>query len=386
MANHENGKHKSCCQKNDGQVLGIDPVCGMSVSGNDRSLSQNFEGKIFYFCSSYCLKLFIRDPGRYLAGAAGNKKKYSNGRPVIFGTAGAGVLLLIFFGLVTLANGSFGSSLDEFKRIWYWILILASGFGFQLGLFTYLKQRIAENTAIATAEVAASGTVSTGSMVACCAHGLVNVLPLVGVSAAAAFLATYQLPFILIGVFSNLVGITIMLGIIQKHGLLPHNAFGQYIAAHSMRKFRNGLIAVGVVVVALTFFSTAAQSATLAEATEQETVITLKTQTDDQKRVKVKVIPQEIRLGKPVLFEIIFDTHSVDLSFDPAEIALLEFGHGVLVRPDNWDGAAAGGHHRSGLLIFKSIPKDTKTLKLILRDIAGVPERIFTWDLGPNNN
>jgi YHS domain-containing protein len=381
METHEHENIKPCCQKKDDVVHSLDPVCGMSVAKDDNSLHHEFKGIDYYFCSSHCLEAFTKNPTVYLSDQGEISAATGNNRPVIFGALGIGVLLLIFFGIVTLANGSFSSALQEFKRIWYWIVILASGFGFQLGLFTYLKQRIAEKTTAVTAEVAASGTVSTGSMVACCAHGLVNVLPLVGVSAAAAFLATYQLPLILIGVFSNLVGITIMLGIIQKHGLLPHNAFGKYVADHSMKKFRNGLIAVGVVVVALTFFSTAAQSATLSEAAKQDTVITLKAQTDDQKRVKVKVTPQEIRFGEPVRFEITFDTHSVDLSFDPVEIAILEFGHGVLVRPDKWDGAAAGGHHRSGLLIFKSIPKDTKTLKLILRDVAGVPERTFVWNL-----
>lgn len=386
MKSHDQSTKKNCCSNEDILITSSrDPVCGMDVNEEKNSLRHEYQGTDFYFCSSHCLKAFTKNPTAYISDKNEITKIKGNSRPVIIGALGVGVLLLIFFGIVTLANGSAESAFQEFKRIWYWILILASGFGFQLGLFTYLKQRIAEKTTIATAEVAASGTVSTGSMVACCAHGLVNVLPLVGVSAAAAFLATYQLPLILIGVFSNLVGITIMLGIIQKHGLLPHNAFGQYVADHSMRKFRNGLIAVGVVVVALTFFSTAAQSATLVEAAEQDTVITLKAQTDDQKRVKVKVTPQEIRFNEPVRFEITFDTHSVDLSFDPAEIAILEFGHGVLVRPDKWDGTAAGGHHRSGLIIFKSIPKDTNTLKLILRDVAGVPERTFTWDLVPNN-
>jgi hypothetical protein len=172
-----------------------------------------------------------------------------------------------------------------------------------------------------------------------------------------------------------------MLGIIQKHGLLPHNAMGQYIAEHSMKKFRNGLIAVGVVVVALTFFSTAAQSATHIDNVDQDTIITLKAKTDDQKRVKVKVTPQEIRIGEPIKFKIVFDTHSVDLSFDPAAISTLELDKNFELRPEKWDGAGPGGHHRSGTLIFKSIPHETKSLKLTIRNVAGVPERTFVWNL-----
>jgi YHS domain-containing protein len=381
MKPHDHENFKSCCAKEGDLVSSKDPVCGMNVSEDDNSLHYEFQGTDYFFCSSHCLKAFTKNPVAYLADQGKINKTNSNNRPVVFGTIGVGVLLVIFFGIVTLANGSFGSALQEFKRIWYWIFILASGFGFQLGLFTYLKQRIAEKTTIATAEVAASGTVSTGSMVACCAHGLVNVLPLVGVSAAAAFLATYQLPLILIGVFSNLVGITIMLGIIQKHSLLPQNAFGHFIAEHSMKKFRNGLIAVGVVVVALTFFSTAAQSATHAGVVGQDTVITLKAKADNQKRVKVKVTPQEIRFDEPVQFKITFDTHSVDLSFDLIAISSLELDDNLVLRPVKWDGAAPGGHHRSGVLVFKSIPKETKFLKLTLENVAGVPERTFVWGL-----
>ena len=381
MKPHDHETTKPCCQEDSDLVSSKDPVCGMNVSEDDSSLHYEFKGTDYYFCSSHCLKTFTKNPIAYLSDQSEVSKTNGNNRPVSFGTLGVGVLLVIFFGIVTLANGSIGSAFQEFKRIWYWIFILASGFGFQLGLFTYLKQRIAERTIGATAEVAASGTVTTGSMVACCAHGLVNVLPLVGISAAAAFLATYQLPLILIGVFSNLIGITIMLGIIQKHNLLPQNTFGYFITGHSMKKFRNGLIAVGVIVVALTFFNTAAQSATQTNDIGQNTVITLKAKTDNQKSVKVKVTPQEIRFDEPVQFKIVFDTHSVDLSFDLTAISTLELDNGFVLRPEKWDGAAPGGHHRSGTLIFKSIPKETKLLKLTLRNVAGVPERTFVWNL-----
>jgi YHS domain-containing protein len=351
MKPHDHETTKPCCQEESDLVSSKDPVCGMNVSENDNSLHYEYQGTDYYFCSSHCLKAFTKNPVAYLSNQGEVSKASGNNRPVIFGTLGVGVLLVIFFGIVTLANGSLGSALQEFKRIWYWILILASGFGFQLGLFTYLKQRIAEKTTIATAEV------------------------------AAAFLATYQLPLILIGVFSNLIGVTIMLGIIQKHSLLPQNAFGHFVAGHSMKKFRNGLIAVGVVVVALTFFNTATQATTQAGAVEQDTVITLKAKTDDQKRVKVKVTPQDILFGEPIQFKIVFDTHSVDLSFDPAAISTLELDNNFVLRPEKWDGAGPGGHHRSGTLIFSSISKETKSLKLILRNIAGVPERTFLWNL-----
>jgi presenilin-like A22 family membrane protease len=58
-------------------------------------------------------------------------------------------------------------------------------------------------------------------MVACCAHHLTDVLPLVGLAGAAFFLAAYQWLFLLLGVLSNLVGLVFMLGQLRKHRLHP---------------------------------------------------------------------------------------------------------------------------------------------------------------------
>jgi hypothetical protein len=58
---------------------------------------------------------------------------------------------------------------------------------------------------------AAGGGVSTAAMVACCVHHVTDVLPLVGLSAAATFLANWKVPFMIAGLATNLLGITIML-------------------------------------------------------------------------------------------------------------------------------------------------------------------------------
>ncbi len=58
-------------------------------------------------------------------------------------------------------------------------------------------------------------------MAACCAHHLSDVLPFLGIAGLSAFLVNYQLFFIIVGVMANVVGITIMLETIQRHGLCP---------------------------------------------------------------------------------------------------------------------------------------------------------------------
>lgn len=132
---------------------------------------------------------------------------------------GAGIaLILIYLGIIILAE-SLEHALDQTAKMWYWVLALAGGFGVQAGLFSFIRQSLRERRAATAASVGASGGVSAGSMVACCAHHLSDVLPLLGLSGLATFLTNYQLVFIIVGVLSNIVGITIMLETIQRHGL-----------------------------------------------------------------------------------------------------------------------------------------------------------------------
>ena len=101
------------------------------------------------------------------------------------------------------------------------------------------------------AELAATGTISAASMVACCAHHIVDILPILGLSAAATFLLRYQLSFIMIGVLSNILGIISMLVIMQKHGL--HEEKLKLIYRYDMKNIRRLGIFVSVILVSLTF-------------------------------------------------------------------------------------------------------------------------------------
>lgn len=134
-------------------------------------------------------------------------------RPAYAGIAGVLLLLLLYFGILTLAQ-SFDHAISQFRSIWYWIVLLAGGFGVQAALYTYVR-----NEHAASASVAAAGGVSATSMVACCAHHITDFLPILGLSAAIVFLAKYQTFFIIIGVLSNLNGTIYMLSFMQKHRL-----------------------------------------------------------------------------------------------------------------------------------------------------------------------
>ncbi len=47
----------------------------------------------------------------------------------------------------------------------------------------------------------------------------------------------------------------------------------------------------------------------------------------------------------------------------------------------SWDGPAPGGHHASGTLSFPGLGAETRSFRLVLKDLYGVPERIFEWQL-----
>jgi hypothetical protein len=62
-------------------------------------------------------------------------------------------------------------------------------------------------------------------------HYLTNILPILGISAVSLFLIKHQSFFLAIGVASNLVGITVMLRLIQKHELyeVGHGVLGRLL-------------------------------------------------------------------------------------------------------------------------------------------------------------
>lgn len=174
-------------------------------------------------------------------------------RPILFGSLGSISLLSVYFLIVSFAN-SFSHAVDEFIRIWYWMSALVMLFGIQIALFTYIKRYHKIKAASATASVAASGSVSTASMVACCAHHISDVLPLLGISAAAIFFDKYQALFLLIGILSGLIGINLMLGIIQKHKLYEaENRILSKILKLDMKKvlYYNSMASLMVFLIAL---------------------------------------------------------------------------------------------------------------------------------------
>jgi len=132
--------------------------------------------------------------------------------PVAAGLAGALLLTGLYFAIVSLAES------PSHARQLFWedraiVLPIILGFGVQVALYTVLKKRLfvpVAHTGPSGALTGAGGGMSAAAMVACCAHHMTDVLPLVGLTAAATLLAEYRIPFMLIGLGTTITGIVVM--------------------------------------------------------------------------------------------------------------------------------------------------------------------------------
>ena len=179
------------------------------------------------------------------------KKKYLVKKPLLYGLMSSLALIGLYFIILTFAN-SFQHAIQEFIKMWYWILLLVIGFGIQISLYVYVRGFIKVRNIVGINEsVVATGSISTTSMVACCVHHLTDVIPILGLSAVAIFLDKYQLLFIVIGILSNLIGIIGMLRIIQKHGLHIDDGFISLLMKKNMKKFFSCVLSFSFLVISI---------------------------------------------------------------------------------------------------------------------------------------
>jgi len=132
----------------------------------------------------------------------------ANVKSLVYGILAGSSILVFYLSVLTLFQ-SYGFALYEFKRLWVWLVPLAAGFGTQIGLYISIKYDAAIKRGMA-----ASSTVSGGSMIACCSHYILSIIPFIGItglSAFTSFLMTYQKAFFSIGILSSVVGIILML-------------------------------------------------------------------------------------------------------------------------------------------------------------------------------
>ena len=110
------------------------------------------------------------------------------------------------------------------------------------------------------------------------------------------------------------------------------------------------------------------------------------TRVDQQGAIIVEVTPLNLDTPADTLeFEVVMDTHSIDLGMDLATLATLTTDTGIKVQAVLWD-APRGGHHVSGKLIFPatkdgaSILADAGRLTLTIINLDA-SSLVFEWEL-----
>ncbi len=118
------------------------------------------------------------------------------------------VLALFYVGVVWGASGSFDHLVEQARLDWYYLAVIMGGFGLQVALVSELRRRQRLQRSVAVAGSAGMGA-STAGMIACCAHHIADLAPFIGATGAATFLIDYRVPFMIVGVGVNAVGVAI---------------------------------------------------------------------------------------------------------------------------------------------------------------------------------
>jgi len=149
--------------------------------------------------------------------------------PLGSGLIGSLLLTGLYLGIVSIAESP-QHAVDLFWQDRWIVGPIILGFGIQMALYIVLKKRLFVPTSTAGPSAAltgVSGGTSTVAMVACCAHHVTDVLPMLGLTAATTFLAEYRIGFMLVGLGTTLIGIGVMVFILLRerrkalHMLIP---------------------------------------------------------------------------------------------------------------------------------------------------------------------
>src|SRR3989338_11036891 len=97
------------------------------------------------------------------------------------------------------------------------------------------------------------------------------------------------------------------------------------------------------------------------------------TLTNNQKDIEFQVTPLSANE-----FQIVINTHYVDLDFDLTKISTLYDDLENSYKTLRWEGSEPGGHHREGILKFPPVNTDAKSIKLVIIDST---TRDFNWNL-----
>lgn len=142
--------------------------------------------------------------------------------PVFVGVLAALAMVGIYLGILSVLQSP-AHAFEQLVGDGVWVALVALGFGAQIGLYVYLRIMIHTAKAAGATAVTGAGTgTSTLGMLACCAHHLTDIAPLVGLtgagglSGAIGYFTEWKYAFIALGLVMNVIGIIVTLWTIRK--------------------------------------------------------------------------------------------------------------------------------------------------------------------------
>ncbi len=155
-----------------------------------------------------------------------------------------------------------------------------------------------------------------------------------------------------------------------------------------MKKIVIAILFVATLGVLFIFFQnrSAKQQTPTADLLNQPTGATQnwESKIDTQSAVTITITPIDISpQSKEWKFNIVMDSHSVELDQDLIKTVVLADDQGKEYVPINWKGPV-GSHHREGMLTFSQVTPAPKYIELKIKNVGGSAERLFSWNLDTN--
>jgi hypothetical protein len=129
-----------------------------------------------------------------------------NRRSLRWGLVASGALAG-FYVAVLAASGGWEHLADQARADWWLLMPIIVAFGTQVALSVELRHR--RHTQHLAATTGAGTGASAVGMVACCAHHLVDLVPLLGAAGVAGFLFDWRIPLMVGGLTINLVAVAV---------------------------------------------------------------------------------------------------------------------------------------------------------------------------------
>ncbi len=302
-------------------------------------------------------------------------------RPLIAGIIATDALLALFVVLVTSISG-WATTTSQFANYWYYLVPLAIGFGIQVGMYIYLREMA--KRAMSKKVMAVTGSTSTAAMISCCAHYLVNILPIISAAGVAAFIGQYQVKLFWVGIAFNLFGLAYIARqvVLARRHSVGKQTLPETPLASDQPLINNAVVVAAFVIViaAVSIFSgwTSRSGASVAVAGDTADPATASlTKTNTANGMTVAVTPKRNADGSWD-FAVAIDNHAVGVTQDMVAVSSLTDTASQVVQPKTWTGDPPGGHHRKGILKFGTL--SSPPVSLTIRDLGGVSERTFTWN------